>query len=387
VTLHQRLAQRPPAFSRIPLRALARAARTPDAATALRDALRERLGASSVWLARSGREALRQAVSSAARSTGRRQVLVPAYTCPSVPAACVAAGLQVRLVDLDSGGQAHADELGDAEWSDAAACVVDNLFGVPSPIGATAARAAAHGAWLIDDAAQAFGADSPEGAVGARGEIGVLSFGRGKPLSGLGGGALAWTAIEEPGVAPDPEPAAPLAAALRWALYRIAASRPAFGLLASIPALGIGETTYDPDFERGGISGAAALLAAAALGDLEASAHERRTRAHAIALRLRERGSGFEPLLEPEGSRGVYPRLALLAPTPDQRDTALARLRTLGASAMYPAPLGAIEALAPHVVGGRDRPGAARFCSRLLTVPTHSGIGEGEIERIAALLG
>jgi dTDP-4-amino-4,6-dideoxygalactose transaminase len=386
VTLLERLARRPPAFSRIPLSELARAARDPDAAGALAERLRQRLGASSVWLARSGREALRLALAAAARDTGRPEVLIPAYTCPSVPAACVAAGLRVRLLDLDAHGQAIAAEIGDDAWSSAAACVVDNLFGIPSPIGELAARAAAHGAWLIDDAAQAIGALSPEGAIGSRGDVGVLSFGRGKPLSGLGGGALAWTAVPGSGAGPEPSAPAPLSAALRWSLYQLAASRPLFGLLASIPALGIGETVYDPAFERGGIQGAAGLLALAALSDLDASARARRARAHALAARLAQRGCEFEPLLEPPACRGVYPRLALLAPTPARRDSALERLRGLGATGMYPVSLGEIEALAPHVVGPRERPGAARFCARLLTVPTHSGVGERALERIAALL-
>jgi len=386
VTLGERLARRPPALSRISLASLARAARVPDPARVLAARLRDRLGASALWLTRSGREALRAAVAAAAQITGRREVLVPAYTCPSVAAACVAAGLRVRLLDLDSRGQLVADAISGAEWDSAAACVVDNLFGIPAPIGALAARAAAHGTWLIDDAAQSIGAISPEGAVGSRGDLGVLSFGRGKPLTGLGGGALAWTAVPAAGDPPGPAPGEPWSAAVRWALYQLAASRPAFGVLASIPALGIGETVYDPGFERGGIRGASALLALAALCDLDTSARESRERAHAIAAELARRGSEFEPLLEAPDCRGVFPRLALLAPDPARRDSALRDLRALGATPMYPTPLGEIEDLAAHVAGSRERPGASRFCSRLLTLPTHAGVGERELVRISAAL-
>jgi dTDP-4-amino-4,6-dideoxygalactose transaminase len=380
-----RLAQLPPAISSIPLADLWRAARSPDPAGQLCGQLGQRLSAKRVALYASGREALRAALLRAAEATGRGEVLVPAYTCFSVAAACVAAGLRLRLLDLDTRGNALADALPERDWRGAAACLVDNLFGVPSPIAAFAARARASAAWLIDDAAQALGALSSEGPVGSRGDLGLLSFGRGKPLSGLGGGALVWTSAE-PGPAPALPAASPARAGLRRLAYALASTRPAFGLLASLPALEIGESIYDPGFARGGIDGGSALLALASLADLDASAARRRHLAHELAARLAERGSEFEPLLEPTGCVGVFPRLALLAPDARRRDLALERLRVCGATAMYPTPLAAIPALAPHLVGDTRSPGATRFCARLITLPTHASVGEAMLERMASSL-
>jgi dTDP-4-amino-4,6-dideoxygalactose transaminase len=385
VTLRERLGRLPPALSRTPLLDLWRAARERSPGQALRRQLSHRLGGAHVALHGSGRDALRAVLVEAAQATGRKEVLVPAYTCFSVPAACVAAELQVRLLDLDERGRVPADQLGDGDWHGAAACLVDNLFGIASALGPLSARARTSGTWLIDDAAQALGAETPEGKVGNRGDAGVLSFGRGKPLSGLGGGARVRRSApfaQEPAL---PEPAV-VSAQLRWAAYALASRQPVFGLLASVPALGIGETVYDPGFARGGIDGAAALLTLAALSRFDAQTRARRARAHAIAAHLAERGSAFEPLLEPAGTLGVYPRLALLAPDGRQRDAALARLHACGASAMYPTPLGAIPGLAPHLVGDTRCPGAERFCARLLTLPTHAGIGAAQLEKIAGAL-
>jgi dTDP-4-amino-4,6-dideoxygalactose transaminase len=381
VSAGARLAQLPPAISSLPLAELWRVARSREPVEQLCRQLARRLAARGISLHASGREALRAALLRAAQSTGRGEVLVPAYTCFSVAAACVAAGLGVRLIDLDAHGHALADALPERDWRGAAACLVDNLFGLPSPLHALAARARGAGTWLIDDAAQALGAVSPEGSVGSRGDVGLLSFGRGKPLSGLGGGALAWLSLE-PGSSPALPSPAPLRAGLRRLAYALASTRPAFGLLASIPALEIGESVYDPDFARGGIDGASALLALAGLADLDASAARRRARAHSIAARLAERGSAFEPLLEREGCAGVFPRLALLAPDARRRDAALERLRVCGATPMYPTPLGAIPRLAPHLVGDARCPGAADFCARLLTLPTHARVGEASVEQM-----
>jgi dTDP-4-amino-4,6-dideoxygalactose transaminase len=378
----ERLAQRPPAISSIPSRALLRAAREANPAERLRRELARRLGAKEVALHASGRAALRAALLQAARATGRSEVLIPAYTCFSVPAACVAAGLRVRLLDLDERGGIDPEQISQADWERAAACLVDNLFGLPAPVAPLRARTHASGAWLIDDAAQALGATSAEGAVGTRGELGLLSFGRGKPLSGLGGGALVFTRARPQAVPPLPS-RAPLRAWLRWAGYALASRPPLFGLLAAIPPLGIGESIYDPDFATGGISAPAALLAAAALEDVDAATERRRAAAHELAARIARAGSGFVPLLEAPGARGVYPRLAVLAPDGARRDAALGALRRLGATAMYPTPLSAIAALRPHLVGEIRTPGAQRFCERLLTLPTY---GSGWPERIAEAL-
>jgi perosamine synthetase len=225
---------------------------------------------------------------------------------------------------------------------------------------------------VIDDAAQALGARSAEGPAGARGEIGVLSFGRAKPLSALGGGALAWTPAAPPAVGPGPAIASPLGAAARALAYDAARWPPVLGLLARIPALGIGETVYDTGFAQGAIAGPALCLARALLPELAASA-EART-AVALALADAMRSTAHHPLLAAPGATAVYPRLAVLAPSAAAREAALSSLRPLGASALYPTSLAQIEGLRPHLAGAPDCPGADRVASRIFTLPTHGAV-------------
>jgi len=78
-----------------------RAPALPNLAARVAGALAARTGAHGVLLRRSGREALRVALRAAAAGTGRDEVVLPAYTCWSVAAAAVAAGLKVRLADVD----------------------------------------------------------------------------------------------------------------------------------------------------------------------------------------------------------------------------------------------------------------------------------------------
>jgi len=337
----------------------------------LREGLRRHLGGAEVTLHASGREALRVALAWLAKQSGRDEVLIPAYTCFSIPASAVAAGLRVRLVDVTLAGRVDPDSLASLPLERAAALVVSNLFGVPEPVRALRECCARAGVALIDDAAQSLGARAQEGPVGARGDLGILSFGRGKPLGALGGGAIVWPA--EPTLSSPP--ARPRRAkALAKALAYDAALQPAvFGLLAAIPALHIGETPFEPDFARGAIDGASLCLAAVAARDLEEQARERARRADALAADI-EAASAFRSLRADPGDTAVYPRLAVVAPSAQARDRALAALRDLGASGMYPSSLDGVPALRPHLAGEPACETARELAARLLTLPTHREI-------------
>ncbi len=357
------------------------AARGSDPAGAARAGLRAWLGPTQLTLHASGREALRVAFAHLAASSGRDEIWVPAYTCFSIPAAAVAAGLRVRLVEIGLDGRIEPNALAKLPLERAAALVVSNLFGIPEPVAALREIAGPRGVALVDDAAQSLGARSAEGPVGSRGDVGVLSFGRGKPLCALGGGALAWCVGDGPAEPPAPD-ARRVTALVRAAAFNLALRPPVFRWLAAIPALGIGETRFDPNFARGGIDGASLCLLAAALPDLEAANRQRARRAEALAARIAAE-TKFAPLLAPQGERAVYPRLALIAPSAAARDRALRALARIGATRMYPAPLACVKALEPHRVGEAELPGARQLADRLLTLPTERAL---EGERLAAAL-
>jgi perosamine synthetase len=360
------------------LRAVVRQA---DAGRALQDGLRAKLGATQLTLHASGREALRVAFVHLAAECRRTEILIPAYTCFSIPAAAVAAGLQVRLVDVGLDGCIDSEALARTPLDGVAALVIGNLFGIPERVSPLRPILSAHGVAIVDDAAQSLGARSPEGPVGGRGDVGVLSFGRGKPLSALGGGALAWS--DSTGPTGSPAPAAPrrLTALSRAAIYNLALLPPVFRWLAAVPALEIGETRYDPNFPRGAIDGASLCLAAAALSELEETNRKRARCALELARRVKEE-TRFSPLLAADGCDGVYPRLGLIAPSHAARSEALRSLAPIGATRMYPGSLDGIEKLRPHLAGEPKIPGAREFASRLLTLPTGKAL-RGERRELA----
>jgi len=380
-----RFGRLPPAGSPITPAECVAALRIRKPACALIEGLRGILGAEHVALYASGREALRVALVQLASRSGRDEVVVPAYTCFSVAAAAVAAGLRVRLVDVTLTGQIDLESLRRVPLERAAAIVVSNLFGVPEPVEPILELTRAAGVALIDDAAQSLGAHSAEGRVGARGEIGLLSFGRGKPLSALGGGALAWNRSDAAiPIPPLPTPRR-LAAAARALAFDLALQPALFHWLAAMPGLGIGETRFEPAFGRGEIDGASLCLAAALVEGEEPARCQRAARAEPIGHRLAGETT-FAPLLTAEGAVGSYPRLGVVAPSTRARDAALEALVPLGAAASYPTPLDEIGALRTHLVGDLVTDAAREFSMRVLTLPTHARLRMRDVDKITQTL-
>jgi len=381
----RRILALPPLDGPIELRDLAGRTRAACDVAALRAALAVRFGARHVALFASGREALRVAMQTLAGRTGRDEVVVPAYTCWSVPAAAVAAGLRVRLVDVDARGWIDPAALAALPLERAACVVATNLFGVAEPLDRVAALARAGGAAVIDDAAQSPGAEAADGVAGSRGDVAALSFGRGKPIQALGGGALVWRDDALAFAEPPAPPGRPALARLRARAWNLVLSAPALTALAAVPAFGVGRTVFDPGFPRGAIGGDASVLADLALATFDARAARRAARASAIADAIADR-TRFAPLRAPAARRSMDPRLAVLAPDPHRRERALARLARFGASPLYPASLDAVAALAPHRVDRHAMPGARALASRLLTLPLHGRLATGDWATCLAVL-
>ncbi|MGH0038487.1 MAG: tRNA (adenosine(37)-N6)-threonylcarbamoyltransferase complex ATPase subunit type 1 TsaE, partial [Myxococcota bacterium] len=277
-----------------------------------------------------------------------------------------------RLGDVDERGWIDRDHLARLPLDRAAAVVVCNLFGVGEPIDDVAAVARKAGAVAVDDAAQTAGATTPSGAVGRRGHPAVLSFGRGKPMGAMGGGALVGLDVPAAEATRDPGTESVFGSWLRVLAWDAALRGFAFRLLAAIPRLGIGETPFDPAFERGALSPHRAALAVSALSRLEDATARRRSVALHLAGQVKV-APGWTPVVARDGERGVYPRLAVLAPRPAARDEALAALTRVGAGAsgFYPSALDEVPGLLLHRAGDDPLPGARDLAARVMTLPTH----------------
>jgi len=384
----------PPVSSPLCIRALARAgmgtvAGGDSAFARVAEVLRERYAAGAVGLTDSGTAALVVALRAAVPKGST--VALPAYACVDLVAAAIRAQVRVRLYDIDPATLGpDLDSLRRTVQRGVDAVVVAHLYGYPADVPGVRAVAEAAGARVIEDAAQHAGARLAGVRVGSTGPLTVLSFGRGKGTTGGRGGAVLASGGADPvlvaaidawqlGAGSEGIPAG-------WGdLGRAAAqwvfARPGlYGIPASIPALGLGETVYHPAGEPGRLSRAAAGLVELALERVDA---DRVMRAHRAGWYV-ERLSGLPSLrlVRPiAGAEPGYLRFPILDATPG--GSVRVPAPALGVVRTYPRPLGEEPAIAAVIEGGEPAtPGAREICDRLFTLPTHAAVRDEEATRV-----
>jgi dTDP-4-amino-4,6-dideoxygalactose transaminase len=333
------------------------------------------------WL-NSGTAALAVALCAAlAARPGRKQVLLPAYACPDLVAAAVYAGATPVLVDCagdDPGFELSA--LAKACTADVAALVAVNFLGIGERLPELASLAAGVGALLVEDCAQWYPEHAAAVPVAAR----IVSFGRGKPVNLLGGGALLLPRdgelVGRVPVVDSPMHALGRAKALAFnALLHPAA----YACISALPGINLGETRYHPLVDVQQMDDARLGLMAA---NTDAWLGRSRWREQRIA-QLLDGVASLRLLPEVLASRsGRLLRYPLLCRDRAQRDAMLHALRNLGASAFYAAPLALVAGVVPLLPRLSQTPGAAEFADRLLTLPLHDGVGEAHLQQMASTI-
>jgi perosamine synthetase len=154
-------------------------------------------GSEFVFLVSSGKAALVLILKGLSSLRARKKVLIPAYTCYSVPSAIVKSGLEIVLCDMDPDtldfDYVQLDRLAD----DKTLCIVStHLFGIPSDVDRTRRICEEKGIFLVEDAAQAMGGMHAGRKLGTIGDVGFFSLGRGKNIT-CGSGGIIVTRSEE----------------------------------------------------------------------------------------------------------------------------------------------------------------------------------------------
>lgn len=370
------------------VRAAARPARNAWAQQRLTALLRARYHPQSVVLTDSGTTALTAALIGILRDRPGFSVALPAYACYDVATAARGADAPVFLYDLDPHTLApDLDSVRAALRDGAAAIVVVHLYGCPLDLTELNHLAAHAGAIVIEDAAQAAGATFGGRPAGALGSIGVLSFGRGKGLTGGGGGAL--LAHDEAGAhvlerargllgAPRRGWSEVCAILAQWGLARANV----YALPAALPFLRLGETVYrDPRPLRVPTAASCSVVAATwAAAALEVEVRRRHAEQLLDALRGRR---AFEPIRTPPQARPGYLRLPVLASPSVRRRAAETAARRLGIMPGYPLALCDLKQLSPHCLNREGAfHGGRLLAARLCTIPTHSRLSAGDLTRI-----
>jgi hypothetical protein len=323
----------------------------------------------------SGTAALSRAMADCAAKTfaSAPEVILPAYGCPDLVAACVHASVFPRLVDVAPSGWSYdAHGLETSVSSNTVAVVAVNLFGLGDGAAELHRFCQSKRISLIQDSAQYL----PRASIEWPGDYVILSFGRGKPMNLLHGGALIAPAG---GGYTHPFQSAHYSARDRLLSSRAAAiafnllTLPrAYWLASALPGTGIGKVIYKPLDNEAPFPEHAWERVCTAFGLYRArQSYGRDIWAPAIdewsTLGILELScAGSPPQSEPL-------RLALLAPNRAARDILVDNFNRyhLGASRFYGADLTQIAGIPEFVRGQGPFLNASALADRLFTLPTH----------------
>jgi perosamine synthetase len=363
-------------------------------------ALRTYLGIPHLFLASSGRTALRLLLDTLRRQpnlAGREEVVLPGYTCPSVAKVVLDAGLTPRLVDLDPMTLNYLpDALPTAISEKTLAVMVVHPFGIGVAMEPALAAARAVGALVIEDAAQSLGARVDGQPVGTQGHVGLYSLGPGKPLA-LGGGGVIATADEALAAAlaeswstlPIPARTAVGWAWMRLGLFSLAFQPPLWWLATRLGAQRMGDNEASWGYQMTGLAPSQAAVGLALLPKLDAMNQQRRQRACQLLARLQDLPYLSFPASTSAGAVGergepIFLRLPLLTGTPAQADALFTTLANagIGVGRMYRRTLPEFfpQLTAPPLAGSE------RVARTLLTLPTNHHLTAADLARIPELV-
>ena len=350
--------------------------------------LGDRYGAKVVLLTDSGTSALTAALVAVMRHRPGSPIALPAYGCYDLATAADGAGASVLLYDLDPYTLTpDLAQLETAMRQGAAAVVVAHFYGCPVDLDEINRLATAHGTVVIEDAAQALGGTVRDRPAGSQSSVAVVSFGRGKGLTGGSGGAL--LAHDSAGERIVTTARGLLGESQRgWgdllaATAQFVLERPSlYALPAALPFLHLGETIYRTPRPPRRPTRASCAVIAGNWKRAERQTEVRRRNAERLLLELRAQ-PGFETIRMPRHISPGHLRLPVIASPFVRRLAAQPAARRLGVMSGYPKILSDLDRFSVRCLNRQDAFfGSRLLAARLCTLPTHGRLRTRDLDRL-----
>lgn len=324
---------------------------------------------------------------------GRTEVIIPAYTCYSVPAAVVKAGCKPVLCDIALDTlDLNLKHLKDKISSKTLAVIPCNLFGILSDIETIKDCIKSEPIFIIDDAAQAMGEQKAGKFAGTRGDVGIFSLDRGKNITTVQGGVILTNnkniANRLTKLTESLSPCSlyeQLVVLLKALAISFFLSPNRYWLLADIPFLGLGKTVYSTNFTPKLFSGVQAGLACDWQKRLERFNNVRQLNARYYSKKIHSNSQKTREVIHipHEASPHRYP---YLLPEGISKNEVVTKCAKLGVGAAYPGVIADIPEL--ELLTTRDEFKHARTAAeRLITLPTHPYICKQDMENLYVVIG
>jgi len=327
----------------------------------------------------------------------RNEVLIPAFTCYSVPAAIKRAGLKIKLCDmgkdsLDFDKKQFQEIIADNKEKKTILCVlVTHLFGCPADFVGLKKIINSEEIPIVEDAAQAMGEELDDKKLGTLGDVGFFSLGRGKALSTQEGGVIITsqndlaekirTLMENLPVYGKFDT---IKLAIKTLLTNFLQNPYLFWLPKAQPFLKLGETIYEENFSFYKISSFQRELSR---NWQERLAKHRKARIENIKFLLSRLPKSLIKICRGDHNSSLI-RLPLLARTNEKRDwfIKLSEQDGLGIMPGYPTPINEVPGIAMEF-SGQSYPESNDICGRLFTIPVHEltkGVDNSQLLKLLA---
>ena len=323
------------------------------------------------------------------------EVLIPAFTCYSVPSAIIRAGLKVRLCDIDAQTlDFDFSQLPSKLSAQRLLCILPtHLFGLPAAVERVRQFIGDQPIPIVEDAAQALGGEHNGHKLGTIGDVGFFSLGRGKALSTIEGGVIITNddqiAAELNKIVSQTE-AYSLQETILLALYAVALMIFLHPLLfwvpKSMPFLKLGETVFNPNYKIRKMGGFQAGLSCGWQKKLQKLQSERSASVKDWIENLPASVTMPRSLLNDDQSPPVI-RFPVGIPAEDKALALLGQGQRLGLgiSLTYPGAIHEIPQLA-QAFKGLNFPVASATARRTLTLPVHGFVTCRDKQKILKLL-
>ncbi len=292
-------------------------------------------------------------------------VIVPSFTfaasaevMPFMNAVPVFAEIEDNSFNLDPEKLPDALAAGTAAGIDVVGIIGVGLFGQPANYAAIKSFANDHGLWIVDDAAQSFGATLHDQPVGQLADVTCTSFFPAKPLGAYGDGGAVFTND-----------------------VKIAE------IVRSCRIHGMGQNKYENI--RIGMTGR--------LDSMQAVVLDAKLDIFADELSLRQRvADRYAALLEwvvdapilSNGATSSWAQYVIKLPRGTDRTALIQKMGTLGVptAIYYPVPMHRQLPYAKYPVSGCNLPVTMDLCDRVLALPMHPYLEVAQQEHVAASL-
>jgi len=365
----------------------------------LEDDFKKYLGLNYLRVTNSGTTAFYLILESLKELSTKSTVIIPSYVCPLLPLAIKRAGLEVEVCDIcPESFDFNPDELERicSSNNDILAVVAVHLAGIPVDLSFLEKAVKKCGIFIIEDCAQALGAEYQGKKAGTLGDFSFFSLARGKGLTIYEGGIVAASKEQYAKLLDQKikmlirgdffsEGLKVLELFGYWIFYRPFLFWFVFRLPQIFWNLKGDEVRasaeyFTVDFPKHEVSKIRKSLGRAQLLRLEGQISVQREKAFFYINCLKSL-KGVRIIREGPGMKATYPYLTFIFDNPGARDKALELLNDsgLGASVAYAYAIGGYDYL-KEIIPRRDYPGGRYLAEHAITLSTSTFLEMSDLD-------